>query len=103
MPVVEEVHVNDVGTVFEITVKDGTAVVDISSATSIRIFFKKPDGTVSSQTATFSTNGEDGKMKYTSVSGFLDKAGSWRIQGRVIMSGGTWRTSIGNFDVYANL
>ncbi len=103
MAIVEEVHVGDIGTVFEVTIKDNTSVVDISSATTMQIIFRKPDGSRLEKTATLTNSGVDGKMEYTSVSGDLDRHGSWKLQGRVVMSGGAWRSSVGNFDVYPNL
>ena len=41
-----EIHVNDIGTRFLVTVKDGSDVVDISSATSLAINFRKPDDSI---------------------------------------------------------
>ncbi len=103
MAIVEEVHVGDIGTVFQVTIKDGTSVVDISSATTLQIIFKKPDGSRATKTAVLVNSGTDGKMKYTTIANDLDRQGSWRLQGRVVMSGGEWRSSVGNFDVYENL
>ncbi len=48
-----EIHLNDIGTVFELTMMDGDAVVDISSATNMEIKFQKPGppGTTGTKTA----------------------------------------------------
>jgi len=97
-----EIHLNDIGTVFTITLKDGSSVVDISSATTKIIIFGKPDGTSVSQTGTFTSDGTDGKMYYTSVDGDLDQPGWWKIQAYIIDSG-TWKSDIGNFEVHANI
>ena len=40
----DEIHKNDVGTVFELTIKDGQATVDVSTTTAKQIIFRKPDG-----------------------------------------------------------
>lgn len=98
-----EIHVNDIGTQFIVTVKDDGAVVDISSATSLVIIFKKPDQTTSNKTATLYTDGTDGKMTYSTVSGDLNQAGNYKIQGKVTLSGGVYYTSIGSFKVHCNL
>jgi hypothetical protein len=97
-----EIHVNDIGTVFTITLLDGTSTVGISTATTKNIIFGKPDGTSVIQTGTFTTDGTDGKLYYTSVSGDLDQCGFWKIQVHIIDSG-AWRSDIGNFEVHKNI
>jgi hypothetical protein len=98
-----EIHYNDIGTVLTITLKDGTSVVDISAATTYNIIFGKPDGTSVEQSGTFTTDGTDGKMYYTTVDGDLDQVGWWDIQAKIVDSSGTWRSDIGNFEVHANI
>ena len=98
-----EIHENDIGTVFELTVKEGALVVDDSGATTKQIYFKKPDGTVVTKTAAFSSDGTDGKLKYTTVTGDLTPTGSWEIQCHLIFSTGEWKTDIGTFTVHPNL
>jgi len=98
-----EVHVNDIGTQFIVTVKDDGVVQDISTATNLILIFKKPDQTTSNKTATLYTDGTDGKMTYTSVSGDLNQAGNYKIQGKVTLGGATYYTSIGSFKVHCNL
>src|SRR6185503_12074784 len=100
-----EVHVGDVGTVFEATVydSDGT-VVDISLASTLQMLFRKPNGTVVPKTATRSGSGVDGKMRYvTTLASDLDVAGGWSVQGVVAIGSGSWKTSIVEFTVKANL
>lgn len=110
MPIQEkEIHVGDIGSIFEVTVVEIDEVtglpviVDISTATLMQIRFKKPDLSVVVQTAAFSTDGTDGKLKYTSVLGDLDQPGDWRLQGYVEMPAWQGHTSIGEFDVEPNL
>ena len=62
-----EIHVGDIGTVFEVTVKDGEDVVDVSSATTRQLIFKSKDGAVLTKTAVLVTDGTDGKIKYTTI------------------------------------
>ena len=86
-----------------ITVKDNGSVVDISSASSLTIFIKKPNGTILTRTGTLETDGTDGKMYYIVVAGDLDAAGVYKIQGRVVLTSGTFSTSTANFKVHCNL
>ncbi len=106
----EEIHLNDIGTVFELTVNECNnttginEVVDISSASSIVLYFLKPDkSTTLTKTATFSTDGTDGKIRYLSETGDLDATGTWKIQGQVQLPTGTWSTDIHSFKVWPNL
>ena len=63
---VNEIHVGDIGTVFTLTIKDGSSVIDLSGATTKQIILRKPDRVTSStKTASFVTDGSDGKIKYT--------------------------------------
>lgn len=99
-----EIHEEDIGTAFTITIMDDTAVVDISSATVTKqIKFKKPSGTVVTQNAVFVTTGADGKLRYTSVADDLDEAGKWYLQVYLVMTGFTGHSDIGDFVIYPNL
>lgn len=101
---VEEIHLNDIGTVFELTVYEGDVIVDVSSAVSLNIYFRKPDGTtVLTKSAAFTTDGTDGKIRYVTVDGDLDTTGGWKIQGRVELPTGRWSTDVQSFKVYSNL
>ena len=84
MAFVEQAHVNDIGTVFRVTVYDttstgGTTVADISLATTKQFTFKRPDGTTFDRTAVFTpvseggagSPGTDGNIQYLSVDGDL--------------------------------
>jgi len=99
----DEIHVGDVGTVFEITVQDGGSVIDISSATTKDIIFEKPDRTNLTKTGSFTTDGTDGKIRYTTAADDLDAVGVWQIQAKIVMPSGTWHTNIGEFRVHRNL
>ncbi len=100
----ENIHVGDIGTVFEITiVDDNDAAIDISTATTLQIIFKKPNnrGTLT-KTATFTNSGTDGKLEYATISGDLDTAGLWYIQGKVVEATYTNSSEIDSFLVEAN-
>ena len=98
-----EIHVNDVGTQFLVTVTDGSSAVYISSATTKELIVKKPSGTKLTKATAFSTDGTDGKMKYNIGSDDLDEAGSYKLQGKVVISDGTFYTDIHTFKVHRNL
>ncbi len=95
-----EIHVDDIGTIFTVTIVDqDDAVVDISLYSPKQLIFTKPDGTRVEQTASFTTDGTDGKIQYTSESGDLDQPGLWQLQGIV----STLHTNITTFPVHRNL
>lgn len=98
-----QIHKDDVGTKLLVTVTDDSSAVDISTASSLVIFIKKPDGTVLERAGVLNTDGLDGKMYYLTVVGDLDVAGNYKIQGKVVISTGTFYTSISNFKVHCNL
>lgn len=101
-----EIHKDDIGTVFTVTVKDGTTAINISGATTTSsklIIFQKPSGDKLEKDGTFVTDGSDGQMKYTTIAGDLDEIGDWDIQAKVVLSSGTWKSDIGHFTVFENL
>jgi hypothetical protein len=90
-------HVDDYGAALEVTVEEDGSAVDISAATTTVIKMRTPDGRVLSKSATLTTDGTDGKMRYTLQSGDLDTPGRWRWQGYLAGVGGwTGHTSEGD-------
>lgn len=98
-----EIHKNDVGTIFTITVYDGSSVADISTATDKRIIFRKPDGSALTVSGSFYSNGSDGKLTYTFGSGELAVDGRWRMQAYLTFPSGNWYSDITVFRVHDNL
>lgn len=98
------IHKADIGTIFRLTITDtaGTAI-DVSSATVKYIYFKKPDGTKTKETADFYTNGSDGIIQYTAVSGDIDQVGLWQVQGYVETTDGKFFTRKASFTVLDTL
>lgn len=95
---------NDTGSIFRVTVKkQDNTVWDISAATTIQIKFEKPSGSTAIKTASYTTDGTDGKMEYVSVSGDLDEVGEWQVQGRVVSGSQDLRTTIGKFQVIKDI
>lgn len=96
-----KVHVGDVGTIFEATVRDqDDALVDVRTATTLQMLFKKPDGSLLTKAATVVNVGVlDGKIKYVSIAGDIDQAGEWFSEGRVVTPVGDWGSDVGAFTV----
>jgi hypothetical protein len=99
-----EIHLNDIGTVFELTINDaaGTAV-DLTLATALNIILSKPDATVATKTAVLYGAGTGGKIRYTAIAGDLNQAGKYKIQAKVTLPTGVWSSDIQSFKVFANL
>lgn len=98
-----EIHVGDVGTVFEVTVQENGVALNISTATTKQILLRKPDGTVLTKSAAFVTNGTDGKISYTTIAGDLSSEGQWKIQAYIVLTTGSWHSDAQRFDVFPNL
>lgn len=99
-----KVHDGDIGTVFRLTIVDADlSAIDVSSATVKKIYFQDSSGNVTSKDAEFYTDGSDGIIQYTAVSGDIDEAGTWRIQGYVEMPDGKFFTAQTTFVVMASL
>lgn len=99
-----EIHVEDIGTQFTLTILDEDgAVVDISTATTKQITFYKSDKTILVVSGSFVTDGTDGKMKYVTVAGDLSVAGTYRVQGYIVIGSAAWHSDIVTFQVYENI
>ena len=98
-----EIREDDIGTIIRATILDGSNIVDVSSATTQEFIFKPPRSTSFSRTTTFTTDGTDGRIEYTTISGDLFEPGNWKFQAHVILTTGDWRSDIGTFTVYKNL
>ena len=105
----ECIFVNDVGTIFKVTIEDCDtgAAIDLSVATSgttvKQIIFKKADGTVVTHTAEFDTDGSDGVITYTIQDGDVDMSGTWFIQVHIEGTVTKNSSSIDTFVVQENL
>lgn len=75
----------DYGQVIKLTFidTDTDLAADISGyTTSQSMIFEDPDGTQTTKTAAFDSDGTDGIIKYTVDADFLT-AGQWRVKGQV--------------------
>jgi len=102
-----EIHQNDIGTRFLLTVKDGSDLVDISEASALQVDFRKPSDTVISRAGSRFNDGSSvsGVMYYDIVAGDLDEVGKYKLQGKIFLGGGsgTFYTDIHTFKVHCNL
>lgn len=101
-----EIHVNNIGTVFQATIKDQDGViVDVSMASPLTMTFRVP--TVPfinrAKAATLVSGGVDGRIKYTSVADFLDTPGDWEVQGYAKIGSSEFYSDLYTFKVYPNL
>jgi len=99
-----EIHFNDVGLQFKITIKtcDGTAK-DISYAVTKQFLFRKPSGTSMTKTADFFTDGTDGILIYNTVDGDLNEEGLWQLQARISAANDDKKTDVIRFKVHDNI
>ena len=100
-----EIHTDDVGTRFLVTIKDDGDTVDISNASIRQLNFRKPDDTVLNKTALIFNDGSEssGVMYYDSILGDLDQMGSYKLQGKISLPSGTYYTDIYTFTVNCNI
>lgn len=75
------IHKGDFGTVIEFTLTDVNGdAVNISDMTTKEMLLKKPAGSLLTKTAVFVTDGTDGKLQYTTLTGDVNEAGEWQLQ-----------------------
>ena len=100
-----KIHLGDIGTVIELTVKDAdtNVAVDISAATTKQLKLRSPTGIDKTTTAVFKTDGTDGVIQYTTITDDLDEQGVWELQAYVVTPSFTNHSSIDTFIVSGNL
>ena len=99
----DEIHVDDVGTLFKATIADCPDSLDISGASTKQLKFKKPGGTVITRAGTFFTDGSDGILTYTSIAGDIDECGRWELQAFLVLGGSSYHSDVAKFRVFRNL
>jgi len=95
-----KIKVGDIGTVFEMTLTDQDGVVDITAASTLEFNFKEPDDSTWTATATLSSGGADGKMKYAFIADDLDNAGVWHAEAFIVLASGSWTSDCVDFEVF---
>lgn len=99
-----QIHQNDIGIIFRITILDQSSIVaDISAASTKDIKFLKPDGRLLTKLGSFVTNGTDGRIQCVSIANDLDICGIYRMEAYIIQSGNFFNTDVVNFKVHGNI
>lgn len=100
---VNEIHVNDSGIDFRVTMMDDLGIVDIHQADIKEYRFQSPDGVMFVRDAQFYTDGYDGALTYSTVSTDFNQPGIWRYQVYLKIGPDEKFSDIGKFRVYPNL
>jgi hypothetical protein len=98
-----EIHINDVGTRFLVTIQEDGVPVNISTASQIQMIFCRPSNDTFYRNGTLLNSGIDGKVYYDTVAGDLVDAGMHKIQAKVYLPSGTYHTNIYSFQIHCNL
>ncbi len=94
------IRLQDTGLSIRLRIKDSEgAVVDLSTASTKRIDFRRPDRTEFSKTASLYTDGMDGIMFVNTSAGEINQEGIWEIQGYVVLGAGNFSSNIVRFRV----
>jgi len=99
----DEIHMNDIGTIFQLEVQEDGVAVDISAAISIAMYLRPPTLVTKTVVGVFVTDGTDGLIKYTTIANDLDEVGPWDIQGKVELPAWHGYTSSVPFTVNPNI
>lgn len=88
------IRVQDYGASLRVRLSDTSgSLIDLSSSAARQFYIKRPDGTILIVTATLYTNGTDGVLAYTTVSGDINQTGIYELEARVTFSGSEFRSS----------
>lgn len=94
-----DIFTGDVGTVFEVSIKENNDIVDVSGIESILYVFTRPGGSTITKAGALKTDGQDGRVVATIEDGDFTIAGLWKLQLTLEFSYGKWRTSEIQFNV----
>ena len=101
---VKTVFVGVVGQILEFTIVDAAGnPIDISGATVQRFLILRPDGQLLTRTTSFTSDGTDGKIRYSTVAEDLTVKDTYYIQAYLELP--TWQghSEIKEFEVFAPL
>lgn len=103
MPLNEEIHVGDIGTVLQATVYDGSTTVDLSVSTERLFLLKNSAGTVQTLTAALAGSGTSGVLKFTSTAATFDTSGTYQLQAKITFGSNVFSSDVLSFRVYPNI
>jgi hypothetical protein len=99
----DNIHTDDYGWIGRLRIVEDEMAVDISSYTTLQYILRAPDGTVTTKTAAFATDGTDGLLQRTFVDGDIDQVGAWQVQARIAKTGAELTSARLRFDVKPRL
>lgn len=100
----DEIHVGDVGTTFQATIRDSGTSMDISGFTTKLFFLRQPGGSITTITASFiGGSGTAGVIGFTATSSHFDQTGKFKLQAYLNDGTNTFRSDIYEFTVHPNL
>lgn len=102
MAVENLIHVEDVGTIFQLTLMQTTTLPLDLTGCSVVFRFQAPDGLEYERTASIH-DVEGGIVRYTAQEGDIHVAGNWKYQAIVTAPGGKWHSQIVKYKVKTNL
>jgi hypothetical protein len=97
------IHTGDIGTVFQIVLTRDGAAFDVSAASVKQIVLKDAAQVVRVKTASFTTDGTDGKVQYTTIAGDLMAVGPLAVQAKITVPSGSWTSDVVVVPVVQNL
>lgn len=94
----------DIGTqIIDTLIDQDGQIIDLAPTSLRQMVFRKTDGSLLTKTASLLTDGADGKLVYTVISGDLDQIGKWVQQSYIELPTGKWRGRLNPFTVHPNL
>lgn len=94
------IRLGDEGTVLRATIYDkDNNIVNLSTTVIKEFRIRKPNGINVTKTASFYTDGLDGKIQYTFGTEEIDQVGRWQINAYVEFPSGNWNSTNGEFMV----
>jgi len=97
---IRKIRVDDAGTQFRLTIKNGEETADVSLVEKKTLTFTKPDGSKLERDARFYTDGSDGIIAYTTVKGDLETEGDWSVQAFVDFGDSQFESETHSFVVH---
>ena len=99
----DNIQVDDFGWVGKLTLKQDGVAVDISSYTTKQYILTDPSETSTTKAVAFDTDGTDGTLAYTTLTGDIDSVGNWHVAARIIKVGSELTSDPHEFRVKARL
>jgi len=101
-----EVHKNDVGTEFNLTIVDTANAdlpIDLTSASIVQVVIRRSDGSREVVEGTVVGPPTEGRVNYYTVAGDLSITGWYKVQAIVVTPAGLWHSATARFPVLKNI